>query len=262
MLLAVVPIRRRTVKVVQVMNCGFIRYDRLRQIMSEHPSVLDRIRSFSKKRQRSEREKLASSDKLKRSDTLHSLVSDHDSTAPQARATEVLRKELHSGMTEWNWRQRVDGRLDALVRATNRSHPGKAGSEATCKCWVQAEDLSTLTSQLSTVIERMPIATPTASPIPSAARTASGGPVLQAESPRVYTTRAGLADRVEEALSPGCTDTALISALLGEVDAAGFSHPSVGALRQKHARMPPSSQVCSLLRHACRRQRFVDDSGS
>ena len=105
------------------MNCGFIRYDRLRQIMSEHPSVLDRIRSFSKKRQRSEREKLASSDKLKRSDTLHSLVSDHDTPRPQARATEVLRKELHSGMTEWNWRQRVDGRLDALVRARNRSDP-------------------------------------------------------------------------------------------------------------------------------------------
>ena len=227
------------------MNCGFIRYDRLRQIMSEHPSVLDRIRSFSKKRQRSEREKLASSDKLKRSDTLHSLVSDHDSTAPQARATEVLRKELHSGMTEWNWRQRVDGRLDALVRARNRSDPDKFLK--LCKCWVQAEDLATLTSQLSTVIERMPIATPTASPIPSAARTAPGGPLLQAEPPQVYTTRAGLADRVEEALSPGCTDTALISALLAEVDAAGLSHPSVGALRQKHARMPPSSQVCSLL---------------
>ena len=112
---------------------------------------------------------------------------------------------------------------------------------------MQAEDLATLTSQLSTVIERMPIATPTASPIPSAARTAPGGPLLQAEPPQVYTTRAGLADRVEEALSPGCTDTALISALLAEVDAAGLSHPSVGALRQKHARMPPSSQVCSLL---------------
>lgn len=116
---AVVPIRRRTVKVVHMMNAGFIRFDKLEEIMTQHPSVLDRIRSFSKKRQRSEREKLVAtkSSLLGPIDKTESKPADNRPSNGAVLRTGVdLTKGLHQGMSDWDWRRRVDARLDLLVR--------------------------------------------------------------------------------------------------------------------------------------------------
>ena len=49
------------------------------------------------------------------------------------------------------------------------------------------------------------------------------GAVTPTRTPtRVAATRAAFEDRVADALDPACTSIALISALLGEIDAAGF----------------------------------------
>lgn len=122
---AVIPIRRRTVKVVKTMNAGFIRYDRLQEIMVQHPSVLDRIRSFSKKRQKSEREKLAATKSSllvpEKSDS--SRVNPTLPTAPELQSPRFdLTKAMHQGMSEWDWRRRVDARLDKLVRHDATPH--------------------------------------------------------------------------------------------------------------------------------------------
>ena len=106
------------------MNAGFIRYDRLQEIMNQHPSVLDRIRSFSKKRQRSEREKLAET----KSSILGPEKTDSKpvNTRPLAEDDGVpgadLSKGLHQGMSDWEWRRRVDARLDVLVRHDATPH--------------------------------------------------------------------------------------------------------------------------------------------
>lgn len=101
-----------------MMNAGFIRYDRLQEIMNQHPSVLDRIRSFSKKRQRSEREKLAATKSSvlgsEKADTKLYGIPSSSVVVPEIGVD--LNKGLHQGMSEWDWRRRVDARLDKLVR--------------------------------------------------------------------------------------------------------------------------------------------------
>eukprot|EP01043_Picozoa_sp_COSAG02_P048659 COSAG02_NODE_4802_length_4959_cov_256.959053_3_plen_143_part_00 len=121
---AVIPIRRRTVKVAHLMNAGFIRYDRLQEIMNQHPSLLDRIRSFSKKRQRSEREKLA---ETKSSILTHEKTDSKSANKQSLPVHDVvtrpdLSKGLYQGMSEWDWRRRVDARLDMLVRHDATPH--------------------------------------------------------------------------------------------------------------------------------------------
>ena len=111
-------------KVAHLMNAGFIRYDRLQEIMNQHPSVLDRIRSFSKKRQRSEREKLAETrssipgvEKTDSKPLMKQSVPGLENT-PRPDLT----KGLHQGMSDWDWRRRVDARLDVLVRHNASPH--------------------------------------------------------------------------------------------------------------------------------------------
>lgn len=121
---AVIPIRRRTVKVAHLMNAGFIRYDRLQEIMNQHPSVLDRIRSFSKKRQRSEREKLAETRSsipgVEKTDSKPLMK--QSVPGPENTPRPDLTKGLHQGMSDWDWRRRVDARLDVLVRHNASPH--------------------------------------------------------------------------------------------------------------------------------------------
>ena len=44
----------------------------------------------------------------------------------------------------------------------------------------------------------------------------------------------------QDALSPSCTSAATIVSLLAEIESASFSHPSIGSLQQKLARMGQS----------------------
>ena len=76
-------------------------------------------RSFSKKRQKSEREKLAATKSSllvpEKSDS--SRVNPTSPAAPELQSPRFdLTKAMHQGMSEWDWRRRVDARLDRLVR--------------------------------------------------------------------------------------------------------------------------------------------------